>query len=290
MSDASEGQSSAPSDDTPESQPQRGLLGRLIGALANPETEAAREAQAATRQPGPSLANLRRLRVADVEVPKAEIVAVPLDIGRDDLIRVFRESGFSRLPVYADTLDRPLGLLLLKDLVLRYGFGQHEGDFDLKPLLRPLLFVPPSMPLLVLFQKMQAARIHMALVIDEYGGVDGLVTVEDLLEQVVGDIDDEHDTDDDALWQHDGPDAWTIQARAMLEDFRAEAGVDLTEALEDEDIDTLGGLVFVLAGRVPVRGEVIAHPAGWEIEVLDADPRRVKRLKLRRAPDPVAGA
>lgn len=289
MSETSEGQSSTPSDDPSDSQPQRGLLGRLIGALAAPETEAERRAGAEARQVTPSLANLRRLRVADVAIPKAEIVAVPLDVPRDELIRVFRDSGFSRLPVYADTLDQPLGLLLLKDLVLTHGFGQTEGDFDLKPLLRPLLYVPPSMPLVVLFQKMQAARIHMALVIDEYGGVDGLVTVEDLLEQVVGEIDDEHDTEDDALWHAEAPGVWAIQARAMIEDFRDETGVDLTEGVEDEDIDTLGGLVFVLAGRVPVRGEVIPHPAGWEIEVLDADPRRVKRLRLRRAPDPAAG-
>jgi magnesium and cobalt transporter len=290
MSDTTEGRTDAPSDDESDSPPQRGLLGRLMGVLGPAEAEAGGRGApaAAMHRPGPSLANLRRLRVADVAVPKAEIVAVPVDIGRDDLIRVFRDSGFSRLPVYADTLDRPLGLLLLKDLVLRYGFGRHEGDFDLRPLLRPLLYVPPSMPLLVLFQKMQAARIHMALVIDEYGGVDGLVTVEDLLEQVVGEIDDEHDTEDDVLWQAEGPGVWSVQARAMLEDFRAETGIDLTQGLEDEDVDTLGGLVFVLAGRVPVRGEVIAHPDGWEIEVLDADLRRVKRLRLRRAPGPAA--
>jgi magnesium and cobalt transporter len=300
MSDTSEGQAAgqgygpaAPSADEPsDSQPQRGLLGRLIGALAPPEqqSENARAIEAGLRAMGPSMANLRRLRVADVQIPKAEIVAVPVDAGRDHLIRVFRESGFSRLPVYAETLDRPLGLLLLKDLVLRHGFGLDEGEFDVKALLRPLLFVPPSMPLVVLFQKMQAARIHMALVIDEYGGVEGLVTVEDLLEQVVGEIDDEHDTEDDALWHSEGPEAWTLQARALIEDFREQTGVDLTEALEDEDVDTLGGLVFVLAGRVPVRGEVVAHPAGWEIEVLDADPRRVKRLRLRRAPLAAPGA
>lgn len=298
MSDISVGPSGTPGalpadtapDDPSDSQPQRGLFGRLIGALAQPEpSETARATERGPRALGPSMANLRRLKVADVQVPKAEIVALPVDADREQLIRVFRDSGFSRLPVYAETLDRPLGLLLLKDLVLRHGFTLSEGEFDLKGMLRPLLYVPPSMPLVVLFQKMQGARVHMALVIDEYGGVEGLLTIEDLLEQVVGEIDDEHDTEDDALWHAEGPEAWTLQARAQIEDFRAATGVDLTEALEDEDIDTLGGLVFVLAGRVPVRGEVIAHPAGWEIEVLDADLRRVKRLRLRRATVAVPG-
>lgn len=287
MSDTSDGQSPAPSDEGSENGQQRGLLGRLIGALATPDpaTEAERRADASMKLVLPGLANLRRLRVNDVSIPKAEIVAVSVDIARDDLIAVFRDSGFSRLPVYTDTLDRPQGLLLLKDLVLKHGFGLSDGQIDTRSLLRPLLFVPPSMPLVVLLQKMQTERIHMALVIDEYGGVEGLVTIEDLLEQVVGEIDDEHDTEDDALWQADGEGVWLIQARAAIDDVRDETGIDLTRGMEDDDIDTLGGLVFVLAGRVPVRGEVIPHPAGFELEVLDADPRRVKRLRLRPASD-----
>lgn len=284
MSDTSEGSGTAPSgdqSDDPERGPQRGLIGRLIGALATPEP--------AARRGLPGLASLKRLSVADVAIPKAEIAAVPVDIGPEDLIGVVRASGFSRLPVYAETLDHPLGLLLLKDLVLRYGFSLGDQALELKSMLRPLLYVPSSMPLLVLLQKMQAERIHMALVIDEYGGVDGLVTIEDLLEQIVGEIDDEHDTEDDALWQAEGEaeaGVWQVQARAEIADFRDGTGIDLT--VEDEDIDSLGGLVLVLAGRVPVRGEVIQHPAGYEIEVLDADPRRVKRLRLRPAAAPDA--
>lgn len=288
MSDTTDGERSERDSEAPEAAPHRGLIGRLFEAL-NPADQTDRKDDSVARRLLPGLADLRRLRVSDVAIPKAEIVAVPVDIDREALIKVFRDSGFSRLPVYADTLDRPLGLLLLKDLVLRHGLGLGEGDIELGKLLRPLLYVPPSMPLVVLLQKMQTGRVHMALVIDEYGGVDGLVTIEDLLEQVVGEIDDEHDTDDDALWQAEAPGVWIVQARAALEDFHEAAGMDLTIGLEDEDIDTLGGLVFVLAGRVPVRGEVIPHPAGYEIEVLDADPRRVKRLRLRRAPDPVAG-
>lgn len=273
------------SDPSQDGNGQRGLIGRLIYALASPDSPAEKERafNASMRQVLPGLNNLRRLRVVDVAIPKAEIVAVPVDISRDDLIAVLRDSGFSRIPVYNETLDKPLGLLLLKDLVLRHGFDVTRGELDLAPLLRPILFVPPSMPLVVLLQKMQTERTHMALVIDEYGGVDGLVTIEDLLEQVVGEIEDEHDTDDEGLWTEEEPGVWLVQARAMLEDVEELLGLSLTDGVTDEDVDTLGGLVFILLGRVPVRGEIIPHPTGVEIEVLEADPRRVKRLRLRRS-------
>ncbi len=289
MTDTSQSASSRSSDDDGESSAQRGLLGRLLEAFAPPDRLEERKAERSQhRHGGPSLSHLRRLRVADVMIPRVEIVAVPVDIGREELLQVIRETGFSRLPVYQGTLDHPLGLLHLKDLVLRYGLNADEGTFDLRSLLRPLLYVPASMPLIVLFQKMQTERIHMALVIDEYGGVEGLVTIEYLLEQVVGEIDDEYDTERDSeLWRQEAADVWVLEARTELEEFRAATGIDLTEGIDSEDvdeIDTLGGLVFILAGRVPVRGEVIAHPAGWDFEVLDADLRRVKRLRLRRAP------
>jgi len=273
------------SDPPPDGNGQRGLFSRLIDALAVTDSSDSTNGSlaASLRKVLPGLANLRRMRVEDVAIPKAEIVAVPLDIDHDSLVAVFRESGFSRLPVYAETLDKPVGLLLLKDLVLQDGFDLTGGDLVLEPILRPLLFVPPSMPLMVLLQKMQTERTHMALVIDEYGGVDGLVTIEDILEQVVGEIDDEHDTEEEDLCHLEKPGVWLVQARAQLEDVEAETGLNLTEGVIDEDVDTLGGLVFVLLGRVPVRGEVIPHPAGLDIEVLDADPRRVKRLRLRRS-------
>lgn len=267
------------------SSPHRGLFSRLFDALTPPETEAAADQRlgTATRQVLPGIANLRRMRVADVAIPKAEIVGVPADIGREGLLEVIRDSGFSRLPVYDETLDRPMGFLLLKDLVLRQGFNLKEGDLDIVPMLRPLLFVPPSMPLAVLLQKMRTQRTHMALVIDEYGGVAGLVTIEDLIEQVVGEIDDEHDTEDENLWTEEAPGVWQVHPRAMLDDLDKALGVTLREGAvaEDDDVDTLGGLVFLMVGRVPPRGEVIAHPAGHEIEVLDADPRHVKRLRVR---------
>ncbi len=233
------------------------------------------------------LSNLRRLRLDDVALPRAEIVGVPVDIDLSDLVDVFRDSGLTRLPVYDTTLDQPLGMAHLKDIALKVGFNGSVQNFDLNPLLRPLIYAPPSMPIGVLLQKMQTQRIHMALMIDEYGGVDGLVTIEDLIEQVIGEIADEHDEAEDKLWREEKPGCFIALARAPLEEFEAEAGLHLSDALEDEEIDTLGGLVFVLTGRVPVRGEMVPHPSGVEFEVLDADPRRIKRLRVR-VPD-VAG-
>lgn len=229
----------------------------------------------------PGLSNLRRLRVDDVAIPKVDITAVPITIGRDELAEVFREQGFSRLPVYKGSMDHPQGVVTLKDFALTYGFGSGGGKFSLRKLLRPLLYAPPSMPLTVLLQKMQSERIHMALVIDEYGGVDGLVTIEDLLETVVGDISDEHDTEESAMWSQEKPGVWLAQAAAPLEEFEAAIGVTLRVGEDDQEIDTLGGLVYLRAGRVPSRGEIVPHESGAEFEVVDAEPRRIKRLRLR---------
>lgn len=258
---------------------ERGLLGRIFGPRNGEDDDDAEPLDDALTGPLPGLANLKRLRVEDVAIPKAEIVAAPEDIDRDDLVRIFRDSGFSRVPVYRDTLDKPIGLLLLKDLALRYGFNGKQA-LELEPLLRPVLFVPPSMPLAVLLQKMQSERTHMALVIDEYGGVDGLVTIEDLLEQVVGEIEDEHDTAEDGFFHQETPGRWLALSRTPLDDFERAIGFALAGSDDDEEIDTLGGLVFVLAGRVPARGEVIVHPSGTEFEIIDADPRRIKRLRV----------
>ena len=270
-------------DDTAE---RSGLLGRLFEVLSPTEDPGPGPANghAAPAAKPHGMINLRRLRVEDVAIPAAEIVAVPAGIGLDDLVQVFRDSGFTRIPVYEGTPDTPLGFTHLKDIALNYGFNGHgETDFDLSAMLRPLLFVPPSMPIGVLLTKMQAERRHMALVIDEYGGVDGLVTIEDLIEQVVGEIEDEHDTDEDKPWVMEKPGCYIVQARAPLEEFEAEIGRSLTshEDVDEEEIDTLGGLVFMLSGRVPTRGEVIPHPDGPEFEVIEADPRRIKRLRVR---------
>lgn len=279
---------SSPDEGESSEAGQRGFFGRLLSAFSPADAPAGTEGGQAAGAPVqlPGLANLRKLRVDDVAIPKVDIAAVPLDIGKDDLVSVFRQQGFSRLPVYKGTLDHPQGLVLMKDLALQYGFGAG-GRFSLKRLLRPILYVPPSMPLPVLLQKMQKERVHMALVIDEYGGVDGLVTIEDLIETVIGEIEDEHDEADGRLWASEGEGVWLAQSTAPLDEFEAETGVQLRRGGEDEDIDTLGGLVFLHAGRVPARGEIIALEGGIELEVVDADPRRIKRLRLRL---PAAGA
>ncbi|GAA6201916.1 hemolysin family protein [Aquicoccus sp. SU-CL01552] len=272
-------------NNTTDTGEKTGFLGRIFEALAPAETplqEASNGQPVAAVHPR-GMINLRRLRVEDVAIPTAEIVAVPNTITMEELVGVFRESGMTRIPVYDGTLDTPLGFVHLKDLALTHGFnGDDEAEFDLAAMVRPLLFVPPSMPLGVLLTKMQTERRHMALVIDEYGGVDGLVTIEDLIEQVVGEIEDEYDADEDQPWVKEKPGCYIAQARTPLDEFEAEIGRSLTshDAVDEEDIDTLGGLVFMLSGRVPTRGEVVVHPDGPEFEVIDADPRRIKRLRV----------
>ena len=271
--------------DTAADPAQRGFFGRLLNAFQPGDSQetiqAARAADQQRQGAGQlGLSNLRRLRVDDVAIPKVEIAAVPLDIGKDDLVEAFREHGFSRLPVYKGTLDHPQGLVLLKDLALQHGFGSG-GRFSLKKLLRPVLYAPPSMPASVLLQKMQRDRVHMALVIDEYGGVDGLVTIEDLIETVIGEIEDEHDEDEGTLWKEEKPGVFVAQSVVPLDEFEAAIGMTLRSDEDDAEIDTLGGLVFLRTGRVPARGEVVAHESGVEFEVIDADPRRIKRLRVR---------
>ena len=282
----SDGSSNAAQGARVEDGSSKGLLTRWLQALggATDETDEegmplARDGRDATVR---SLANLTRMRVEDVMIPKAEIVAAPVDAGKDDLLQLFRTSGLTRLPVYRDTLDTPLGLIHLKDFALKHGFnGGVSAKLDLEGMLRPLLYAPPSMPIGVLLQKMQTDRIHMALVIDEYGGVDGLVTIEDLIETVIGEIEDEHDVEEDKYWVEEGPGCYLAQSRTPVDEFEALLGRKLLLDDEDEEIDTLGGLVFMLAGRIPARGEVVKHPEGIDFEVVDADPRRIKRLRVR---------
>ena len=258
-----------------------GFFGRLVQALSPTEERVAPPAPAVVGAPG--MVNLRRMRVEDVLIPKADIVAVQDTISKDELVDVFRESGLTRLPVYEGTLDTPLGFAHLKDVALQHGFNGKGTAFQLKGMIRPLLYVPPSMPIGVLLTKMQTDRIHMALVIDEYGGVDGLVTIEDLIEQVIGEIEDEHDTEEGTHWTVEKPGCVLAEAKTPLEDFEQAFALQLTahEDIDEEEIDTLGGLVFKLSGRVPARGEVVPHPLGPEFEVVDADPRRIKRLRVR---------
>jgi CBS domain containing-hemolysin-like protein len=245
-----------------------------------------RESSALSAQERTMLANLLtfgELRVGDVMVPRADIVAVEESTSLMDLVKLFRDAQHSRLPVYRETLDNPVGLVHVKDvlgLIIPDGTGGFRlGSGSLGDLKRALLFVPPSMPVRDLLLKMQVSRTHLALVIDEYGGTDGLVSIEDIIEEIVGDIADEHDEESVGVRKSDG--AFVADARVALEDFEREAGIMLPASEAEEEIDTLGGFVISFLGRVPQRGEIVAHPSGLEFEVLDADPRRVKRLRVR---------
>ena len=226
-----------------------------------------------------NILHLRDVTAEDVKVPRADIIAVEAKTSLDDLIRLFIDCGHSRLPVYRRTLDDVIGMVHIKDLL--EVMGQQNKTFNLSRMARRVQFVAPSMRVTDLLLEMRLRRAHLALVVDEYGGIDGLVTIEDLVEQIVGEIEDEHDEDDepDMVALTDG----TIEAdaRTAIAEFEARMGAVLTEE-EREEVETLGGLVFFVAGRVPSRGELITHSAGLEFEVLDADPRRVKRVRVRR--------
>jgi len=287
-------------DDEGEKSPS--LLKRLAHLLRGDDTAAAiresleevieesdRQSPALSAQERTMLANLLRfgeLRVKDVMVPRADIVAVEENTSLADLILLFREAQHSRLPVYRETLDDPIGLVHLKSVL---GLLESEGDgiFRLREvpiaiIKHDILFAPPSMPALDLLLKMQTSHTHLALVIDEYGGTDGLVSIEDIIEEIVGDIADEHDEEAPHARPLPGG-GFVADARIDLEDFKNETGIEFPFDETQADIDTLGGLVVSLVGRVPQRGEIVTHPVGYEFEVLEADPRRVKRLRIRQS-------
>ena len=229
------------------------------------------------------LQNVLRLRdktAYDVMVPRADILAMAEDLTLEQAIRLIQREGHSRFPVYRGNLDEIVGMVHIKDVFA--AVGRDPAAFSMKAILRRPLFVVPTVPVLDLLLQMRAARIHMALVVDEYGGIDGLVTIEDLVETIVGDISDEHD-EVNAPTIIERPDGTLeMDARTTVEAFEAKMGTVLTDEERAADIDTVGGLVFTLAGRVPARGELVSHPSGLEFRVLDADPRRIRRLRVRR--------
>jgi CBS domain containing-hemolysin-like protein len=227
-----------------------------------------------------NILQLRDVTAYDVMVPRADIVAVDTKVTLGGLIEVINAKGHSRYPVFRGTLDDAIGLVHIKDVLMLVASGK---PFSLQRIVRKVLFVSPSIRLLDLLLEMRLKRTHMALVVDEYGGIDGLMTIEDVVEQIVGEIEDEHDRDvePDYLERADG--VIEADARVPIEDLEARVG-PLLDDEEREDVDTLGGLVFFLAGRVPSRGELINHPSGLEFEVVDADPRRIKRLRVRNVP------
>lgn len=307
----------SPSDKSSDDIKQS-LISRILGALgfrsvpsirediedALAESDIGAELSQRERDMLKNVLGFRAKRVNDIMVPRADIIAVPLEISLGDLLRVFRTAGHSRLPVYNDTLDDPRGMIHLRDFVdfiserAEQDAGARRRKLSVEKLdlarldlsmplsaakiLRPVLFAPPSMQALDLLVKMQSTRTHMALVIDEYGGTDGLVSIEDLVEIVVGDIEDEHDLEESATIVKGSDGSMIVDGRAGLPEVSEALGVDFSRDDEVEEIETIGGFVGFLAGRVPIRGEIITGVENLEFEVLDADPRRVKRLRITR--------
>jgi len=223
---------------------------------------------------------------ADAMVPRVDIVALDVETSFHEVVKLMVEQGHSRVPVYRETLDNVIGFVHAKDLL---GPAAERRETKLPLILRKVLFVAPSVPILDLLVQMRQARTHIAMVADEFGGIDGLVTIEDLIEEIVGDIEDEHDVADEPRLAERADGTLIADARTPIEALEEHQGVRLRPSGEQEEVDTLGGLVSSLAGRVPKRGEVIAHPSGIEFEVLDADPRKIKRLRVRRSPDAATG-
>jgi len=240
-------------------------------------------------------ARFDRLRVADVMRPRAEIVSIEASSTLGEAATVFSESQHSRLPLYGETLDDPQGFVHVRDVLTLLAPGPDGeakakfSDRALARIRRDILFVPQSMTLATLFIKMQSSRIHLALVVDEYGGTDGLVSMEDLVEQIVGAIDDEHDIES-ALVMERPAGAFEADGRAPIDQLEAKLGASLALPDHDDEFDTAGGLAVTLAGRLPQRGEILNHPGGFDVEIIDADPRRVKRIRIKRASEGAAPA
>lgn len=233
-------------------------------------------------------ARFDRLKVADVMRARAEIVAIEASATLGEAARVFSESQHSRLPIYGETLDDPQGFIHVRDVLALLApdeHGQSRAQFSdrlLPRIRRDILFVPQSMTLATLFLKMQSSRIHLALVIDEYGGTDGLLSMEDLVEQIVGAIEDEHDVDAPLVMERSAG-VYEVDGRAPIDQLEARLGAGLELPDHEDEFDTAAGLAVALAGRLPQRGEILHHPAGFDVEIVDADPRRVKRVRVRRA-------
>jgi CBS domain containing-hemolysin-like protein len=291
-------------DTTEDDDPSRrraGLVHQLKRIFARGKLGSADAVEEALRENGEPMelahkdmilraARFDRLKVADVMRPRAEIVAIEAAATLGEAARVFSESQHSRLPIYGETLDDPHGFVHVRD-VLALLSPPEEGeasakfiDRSLPRIRRDILFVPQSMTLATLFLKMQSSRIHLALVVDEYGGTDGLVSMEDLVEQIVGAIDDEHDVEAALVIERSG-DAFEADGRAPIDELEAKLESSLALPDHEDEFDTAAGLAVALAGRLPQRGEILHHPAGFDVEIIDADPRRVKRMRIKRAAD-----
>ena len=280
----------------------RGLRTLLTGADAEPSLRASLEEaideHASAGEQGDDLSPVERTMlknllhfgerlVGDTAVPRSDIIAFDVDDSFADLVARFREAGHSRMPVFRDSLDHVIGMIHIKDVYARISetFSDEVSSkpFEAIPvesLLREVLHVPESMRVLDLLARMRAGATHMAIVVDEYGGTDGLVTIEDLVEEIVGDIEDEHDEEQAQQLQAIGEDLYEADARLDLDELETALGLSFADDDIGEDVDTLGGMVFMLAGRVPAIGETIDHPTGWKFEVIDGDPRHVRRVRL----------
>ena len=250
----------------------RGALEELIEDHPHSETPIVDEQRTLLE----NILNLRDRTIADVMVPRADIIGINANATLEQIIVLINEEAHSRVPVFHEALDDAIGMIHIKDVL---SAQQKKGLINLHEIVRPVLFVAPSMQVLELLLEMRAKRIHMALVVDEFGGIDGLLTIEDLVEEIVGEIEDEHDLDDEPTWRVRTDGAIDVDARLEILHLEEVIGSFVSDE-EREELDTLGGLVFSLAGRVPVRGELVKHSSGVEIEIVDADPRRVKHLRI----------
>jgi hemolysin (HlyC) family protein len=235
----------------------------------------------AERQMLRNLLHFGEQTAGDICVTRGDIMAVPSSISFDGLIRAFAEAGHSRLPVYGESLDDVVGMIHIKDVFL--ASDDPSRDRSVAALMREPLFVPESMGVIELLARMRHQRTHLAIVVDEFGGTEGLVTIEDVVEEIVGDIEDEHDEAEVGLLTMVDEGVWDADARIELDELAT--AVDARLSTQDDEVDTLGGLVFILAGHIPAKGECVIHPSGWRLEALDSDPRRIIRVRLH-APEP----
>ncbi|MGE0183050.1 MAG: hemolysin family protein [Parvularculaceae bacterium] len=294
MSDA--GGISGRTNDADEASEQGGFFNRLKGiftrqaenaefadALDDGQRAAAMRLPRARREMIERVIAFDEKRVGDVMAPRADIVAVDIDTPLDALIKAFAEAGHSRLPVYRGDLDDPIGMVHIKDVVALIAAPTPPTEEPiLKTIRRTVLYVPRSMRVTDLLLRMQASRVHMALVIDEFGGTDGLLTIEDLVEEIVGDINDEHDDEIEPTIVARQGGGWEADGRVELDELADTTGITIEG--DSDEVDTIGGLVVALAGRVPQRGEVLSHPTGYDFEVVEADARKVRKVRIRRTP------
>ncbi|MCB2098883.1 MAG: HlyC/CorC family transporter [Parvularculaceae bacterium] len=294
MSDA--GGISGRTNDADEASEQGGFFNRLKGiftrqaedaefadALDDGQRAAAMRLPRARREMIERVIAFDEKRVGDVMAPRADIVAVDIDTPLEALIKAFAEAGHSRLPVYRGDLDDPIGMVHIKDVVALIAAPTPPTEEPiLKTIRRTVLYVPRSMRVTDLLLRMQASRVHMALVIDEFGGTDGLLTIEDLVEEIVGDINDEHDDEIEPTIVARQGGGWEADGRVELDELADTTGITIEG--DSDEVDTIGGLVVALAGRVPQRGEVLSHPTGYDFEVVEADARKVRKVRIRRTP------